>query len=263
MRVIVTRPLREALQWCAQFDKRGLETACWPLIEVRAASQPAAVQAAWWSLVDMDAALFVSANAVDYFWQQKPALPLVPLENNAIKTVAFAPGPGTAQALLAHGAARSQVFTPAANAVQFDSESLWQVVQPMVGAGFRLLVVRGTTAGATHDTGVGRDWFAQQVLSRGGTVQHVVVYERACPVWEGAQRAQASAAAADGSVWLFSSSEAITYLGRLLPGHSWQSARCICTHPRIAQAARKAGFGVVCESRPSLDAVAGSIESLG
>ncbi|MGE3348297.1 MAG: uroporphyrinogen-III synthase, partial [Ramlibacter sp.] len=38
-------------------------------------------------------------------------------------------------------------------------------------------------------------------------------------------------------------------------------ARAVATHPRIAQAAREAGFGVVCESRPALADVVASIES--
>jgi uroporphyrinogen-III synthase len=63
-------------------------------------------------------------------------------------------------------------------------------------------------------------------------------------------------------VWLFSSSEAVANLQSLLPDQSWQQARAVATHPRIAQAARTAGFGVVCESRPILGAVVASIESL-
>jgi len=62
-------------------------------------------------------------------------------------------------------------------------------------------------------------------------------------------------------VWLFSSSEAIANLQLLAPGQSWQQARAVATHPRIAQAARAAGFGVVWESRASLDDVLASIES--
>ncbi|HPL79671.1 MAG TPA: uroporphyrinogen-III synthase, partial [Burkholderiaceae bacterium] len=37
----------------------------------------------------------------------------------------------------------------------------------------------------------------------------------------------------------------------------------VATHPRIAASARRAGFGVVCESRPTLEAVMSSIKSSG
>jgi uroporphyrinogen-III synthase len=48
----------------------------------------------------------------------------------------------------------------------------------------------------------------------------------------------------------------------MLPAQTWESARAVTTHPRIAKAARSAGFGVVWESRPTLDAVVASIESV-
>ena len=65
----------------------------------------------------------------------------------------------------------------------------------------------------------------------------------------------------DGSVWLFSSAEGLDSLPRL-PTGDWSHARAIATHPRIAEAARAAGWGVVIESRPSVDDIVASIESL-
>jgi uroporphyrinogen-III synthase len=61
---------------------------------------------------------------------------------------------------------------------------------------------------------------------------------------------------------LFSSSEAIGNLVQAVPQQSWKQAKALATHPRIAQAARKAGFAVVCESRPTLADVVASIESM-
>jgi uroporphyrinogen-III synthase len=66
----------------------------------------------------------------------------------------------------------------------------------------------------------------------------------------------------DGSVWLLSSSEAAANLNALMPGLPLQNACAVATHPRIAHAARVAGFKVVTESRPMLDAVARSIKLL-
>jgi uroporphyrinogen-III synthase len=45
-------------------------------------------------------------------------------------------------------------------------------------------------------------------------------------------------------------------------GQSWHRARAVATHPRIAQAARAAGFSQVCEARPEMAALVASIESL-
>jgi uroporphyrinogen-III synthase len=73
----------------------------------------------------------------------------------------------------------------------------------------------------------------------------------------------ARAAATDGAVWLFSSSEAVANLQACLPGQDWGAARALTTHGRIAEAARAAGFGVVREARPALADILASLESAG
>ena len=81
------------------------------------------------------------------------------------------------------------------------------------------------------------------------------VYERQAPQLSSAQLDVVKAASQDGSVWLFSSSEALANLLRqpaLNGGVNWRQARAIATHPRIAEAVRNAGWGVVQESRPML-----------
>jgi uroporphyrinogen-III synthase len=70
-----------------------------------------------------------------------------------------------------------------------------------------------------------------------------------------------AAAARDNSVWLLSSSEAITNM-RLASNVNWSQARAIATHPRIAQAAKDAGFGVVYQTRPTIEDIAASLESV-
>ena len=120
-----------------------------------------------------------------------------------------------------------------------------------------MLIVRG---GDASGQAAGRDWLAEQIAAVGARVETVVAYLRAVPQLDASQRALAQGGATDG-VWLLSSSQAIAHLQVLFPGQQWQSARAVATHPRIAQAARRAGFGVVCESRPSLDAVVAALES--
>ena len=90
----------------------------------------------------------------------------------------------------------------------------------------------------------------------------LVTYRRARPVLDTAQLALARAAALDGSVWLFSSSEAVHNLQDGLPGQDWRGARAIATHARIAEAASRAGFGQVLQVRPALPDILASIESL-
>jgi uroporphyrinogen-III synthase len=88
-----------------------------------------------------------------------------------------------------------------------------------------------------------------------------VAYTRAAPAWGEAQCAAARQAAGDGSLWLFSSSEAANNLRSLLPGQDWSRARALATHPRIAQSVRALGFGDVQATHPGWDAVLASIES--
>jgi uroporphyrinogen-III synthase len=140
------------------------------------------------------------------------------------------------------------------------------VIKADVQPGHRVLIVRGTQEsgeGTNHPAaGEGRDWFAQQVQTSGGQVEFVVAYRRQPPVLGINMVALVQTAARDGSVWLFSSSEAVTNLKAACPGLSWSQARAVATHERIAEAARDAGFAAVLVSRPDLSELVASIESL-
>ncbi len=153
-----------------------------------------------------------------------------------------------------------QIDAPSSgDAGQWDSEHLWMKVQQQVTAGKKVLILRGEDVGTPTAS---RDWLAQQIRARGAVVEIATVYHRSPPVWSKEQKAMAERCAVDGSIWLFSSSQAIAHLQLLLPGRRWNAAKCIATHPRIAQAAQAAGFGVVCTSRPGVQEVAISLKSL-
>ncbi|GKS74205.1 uroporphyrinogen-III synthase [Acidovorax sp. SUPP950] len=268
-RAIVTRPERDAAQWVVALHARGIEATALPLIAIAGCSHPDAVAAlrrAREGFGDYRAVMFVSANAVRYFFESNRPPAHDPLGHTAIKTRAWSPGPGTAQALRDSGMPAARIDQPAATAGQFDSESLWERVQPQVQPGDRILIVRGAQGEADGPSdaaqgGTGREWLAQQIAAAGGQVEFVAAYERAAPQLTPAQQALATQAATDGSLWLFSSSEAIAHLAAALPGQDWREARALVTHPRIAQAADALGFGAVRQCRPALDDVVASIES--
>jgi uroporphyrinogen-III synthase len=270
VQVIVTRPALEAARWVQQLGARGISAAALPLIDIApcadAASQ-AALQQARAQLAHYQAVMFVSVPAVRHFLMQKEALaPYLPALI-AISTRAWAPGPGTARALQQAGWPAARLDAPPAEAAQFDSEALWQRVAPQVQPGARVLVVRGramdTDAGsadaAAGRKGQGRDWLAQQVEAAGGMVETVVAYERAAPLWGPEQRRLAHAAVAARSWWLLSSSLAVRHLRQALPDLPLAQARALATHPRIAAAARAAGFGLVCDCRPTVEDVAAAL----
>jgi uroporphyrinogen-III synthase len=268
MRVIVTRPEREALSWLAALSRRGVEALALPLIRIAPVSDPAEVRAAWQRVDDYAALMFVSGAAVDQFFAARqsshrdlgPPLPARPR--------LWATGPGTVAALLRQGVDPARIDAPPGDSRQFDSEALWRVVQADVRAGDRVLIVRGddespgATVAAADAPGAGRDWLARRLVQEGARVEFVLAYRRCAPVLSPAQVAAARVAAHDGSVWVFTSTQAVLHLGACLPGQDWAGARAIATHERIAAAARAAGFGVVRESRPRVDDVVASIESI-
>ena len=269
MRVIVTRPRKEARQWVDALMEGGYDARSLPLISVLPAPDPTAVVAAWSRLTDFAAVMFVSGNAIDHFFALKPPLAPEFIENDAIKIRAFITGPGSLSALRRAGIEQGCIDMPDRDVGQFDSEALWSVVANRIQPGYRVLIVRGADSasagsgdGSKPSEGAGRDWFANRVCEAGGLVEFVVSYQRCRPDLLADDLTLVREAAADGSVWLFSSSEAIANLCALCPGQDWSRGRAVVTHSRIALAARDAGFSVVYESRPTLVALMASIESL-
>jgi uroporphyrinogen-III synthase len=286
MQVIVTRPRLEADSWVKQLRARHLDAVALPLIHIGAPADSTGVAQAWQNLHQYSAVMFVSSNAVRYFYQSNRHIASVLHADVATKNIANVPmidhmqprmwatGPGTREALLAQSVPADVIDAPALDAPQFDSEALWARVQSQVKPGDKVLIVRGCSAeGADHEgtpiTPItpmnGRPWLADQLTAAGVQVDMVLSYLRSAPVFDAAEQALMVRACSDWSLWLLSSSEAVGHLSALLqalPEVSLVTARALATHPRIAQAARAAGFGVVYESRPLLADVVASIESL-
>jgi len=254
-RVIVTRPAREAQRWVAALRAAGLDAVALPLIVIDTLPPPAAQLATRLPLDRYDALMFVSAAAVEHFFARHAhAADLQAMPR------CWATGPGTTRALLDAGVPAATIDAPSAQAIQLDSEALWERVQAQVLAGARVLIVRGGDASG-HATG--RDWLARQIEAAGGVVDTQVAYRRLPPSF-GADDMQLAMEGARGeATWLFSSSEAIANLCQALPGTAWQAARAVATHARIAQAAQDAGFGLVRTSAPTMAALVASIEFAG
>jgi uroporphyrinogen-III synthase len=259
--VIVTRPAADARHWVDQLRQEGFAAEALPLIAIAPGSDTAALAQARQALGRYAACMFVSGNAVEYFFKT----PLAGAEGLPPSLRLMAPGPGTVAALLAAGVPAAQVDAPADSAGQFDSEALWAVVGERDWRGRRVLVVRGESPDAAGGAvSSGRDWIARQWEAAGAQVDFVGVYQRRAPQLSDQQLARARAASADGSVWLFSSSEALANLTRLpaLAGVDWRKARAVATHPRIEEAVRAAGWGVVVASRPALKDIRDTLASI-
>jgi uroporphyrinogen-III synthase len=247
--VLVTRPAAQAKTWVERLRARGIDAEPLPLIEIAAPVDGAALGSAWTELATCRLVVFVSANAVLHFFAARPAGLDWPEGVEAA-----APGSGTAEALREAGIADAAIVMPAADAAQFDSESLWARLHGRAWRGARVLVVRGDG---------GRDWLGERLVGAGAQVETVSAYRRLAPSFAGVERERLDAALADAAaVWLFSSSEAIANLEHAAGARPWHAARAVATHPRIAARARSLGFGVVALAGPGLDAVVACIQSI-
>lgn len=282
MKIIVTRPRLEAEVWVKQLRALHFDAVALPLIHIGAPADNQDVTKAWVNLDQYSAVMFVSSNAVRYFYPSNMPLAgefiaytaiknIVNPEIKATKPRMWATGPGTRDALLAQSVPADLIDSPDSDAVQFDSEALWSRVQHQVKAGDKVLIVRGSSENSKDVEGAesvrmnGRPWLADQLTAAGVQVDIVISYERRAPVFDAAELALLRQTSTDPSIWLLSSSEAVANL-QAITDVNWPNvkanARAIATHPRIAQAARDAGFGVVYESRPLLVDVVASIESM-
>ena len=264
--VVLTRPQAEALHWQQRLQALGVATAVLPLIDIvpaQDAATRAALDTARQQLDRYRALMFVSPNAVRGFLAAPGIGAALAAALAAGTTRCWAPGPGTRLALQAAGIAAHAIDSPAPDAAQFDSESLWAVVAPQIDAHSRVLIVRGASQDAPAALqGSGREWLSRQLQAQGAQVELIGVYTRQCP----APTPQLLAALAQHCqpspvVWLFSSSEAIAHLQQLLPQQDWRSQHALTTHPRIAEAALAAGFGTVRQCKPGVEEVRASIES--
>jgi uroporphyrinogen-III synthase len=254
VRVIVTRPAAQAVDWVLRLAAKGIDAVALPLIAIEPLPDAAELIAAWHGLAQQRLAIFVSPNACEQFFALRP--PAVAWPD---RVYAGAPGPGTTRVLIGFGVPPSQIIEPAETASQFDSESLWAQLALHDWHDAGVLILRGD---------VGRDWLAGVLRSHGARVTHLAAYRRVLPVLSdvelGLLRDCVDAPAS--FLWLFSSSEAIDNLAELtrrIPDVDWGESLAIATHPRISDGLRRLGFARVQESRPLLDDLVACIQSFG
>lgn len=241
MRLVVTRPQPQADAWVRRLATAGLSASAVPLLHTEACGDVTSPEAQR-RIAQAVGLVFVSPAAVAHFFEQAEAAAW-PSDRWAA-----APGPGTADRLLAAGVPAPCIVQPAADAPQFDSEALWQQLQRRLRPGAQVVIVRGDG---------GRNWLADTLRAAGADVDFVQAYRRTAPRLQPPEQAALRAALAQPAqhLWLFSSAEAIGHLETLAPGADWRPSMALATHPRIEARARALGFGQVFFSRPSFDAV--------
>lgn len=249
-RLLVTRPQPQADEWVVRLQALGIDALALPLQALVPLVDPAPLVQSWSELQTAAApglVVFVSPGAVNHFFASAPAAACWPSQVFAAVT-----GPGSSAALRAAGVPPACIMEPPPDSAQFDSEALWNGMAGRNWQGLDAWVVRGDG---------GRDWLAARLQCAGARVKFVQAYARVLPQWTWQQRQQAETAHAQpqSQSWLFSSSQALANLMQLLPGREWTQSLAWATHPRIAQAARQAGFGTVHSVAPRPEAVASAL----
>ena len=244
----MTRPAAQAGAWVERLRAYGIEAEALPLLAIEPVADLAALQSAWRSLARAALVMFVSPNAVQGFFAARPSQVPWPADLRAA-----AVGPGTVQALVTAGVPPELCVAP--QDPPFDSGQLWALLRDAPWAGRQVLVVRGDG---------GRDEFAQALRGAGALVTFEQAYARTRPRWSAGEVALAERArqAPGEYVWLLSSAEAVGHLPALLPATDWSCAAAIASHPRIAEAARRLGFGRVREAAPTLPAIVEALHAL-
>lgn len=178
---------------------------------------------------DYDLIVFVSSNAVEGYASQ-----LAQQQDWPVSTLAACVGLTTAQSIRENFGRAVQVLHPAEHDTQ-DSESLWRVMIAGAKMPERVLILRGQD---------GRDWLAEQFMSRGVTVQLHAAYCRERATWSSALQTQFSMWAKNDIwlVWLLTSPHGIESVMAQLKhfGLMGWASRCsyIVTHPRLVEMVR-------------------------
>ncbi|MDR5819521.1 fused uroporphyrinogen-III synthase HemD/membrane protein HemX [Caballeronia sp. LZ043] len=273
--VIVTRPAGQSSTLLARLASAGFDTLEFPLIDIAPVADDAPLRAALDQLyLPPDAperyalVVFVSPNAIDHAFSRLAA----PWPADLPVAVV---GPGSVTALARQGvhAPAQRVITPSAEKAdpRFDSEALYAAIEAEFGAtgleGRRVLIVRGDG---------GREWLAERLVAAGARVEKAAAYRRVLPE-PSMQKWERVHALLTGEppmqdvphAWLLTSSEGVRNLNELAYEHltadeiaRLKRAPLVCPHPRIAEAARGAGFDRMTVSGAGDDRIVHALETL-
>ena len=215
LRVLVTRPAHQAAPLLGMLEAAGAIAHSLPLLAIAPPQDPAAARAALRAHGDADLWLFTSANAVE------GAMALHP-ENWPRRLLAL--GQGSARALARYG---HVAMAPEGG----RSEDLLQWPELKAVQGQRILIVTGEG---------GRRLLVDTLTARGARVAQACCYRRERVTHAPAEVAQALA---DSEVLVLTSGEALEALLALAPVETLTARTLLLPSPRVAAAARAAGFG--------------------
>lgn len=238
--IVVTRPARQSTALVQQLASLGATPIAFPAIVILPPSDRTSLDRAHANLDRYDLAFFVSANAVEYGAPDPARWPA--------HLLAFAPGPGTADALIGCGIVN--VVTPSS---RFDSEGLLELRALTSVVGKRAVIFKGED---------GRDLTAAALRARGASVDEVVCYRRARPkasaegLLESMRAGRVHAITITSSEGLDNLADVVGENGRML----LKQIPLFVPHPRIAAHARSQGFTPIETAGADAGLIAGLLE---
>ena len=223
--IVITRPARQAAGLASQVAAIGGTPLIFPAVVILPPGDVSALERVRRELATYDAAVFVSANAVEYGVGDTAQWPP--------RLMCFAPGPGTAAALAAVGVSDVQIPV-----TSMDSEGLLALPELESVAGKRIIIFRGSG---------GREHLGNTLAQRGASVEYVECYRRARPT-AGVQGLVDAWREGRVDAVTVTSSEGLDNLWSLLDadGRAHLAATPVfAPHSRIAEHARSLGMARV------------------
>jgi uroporphyrinogen-III synthase len=232
-KIVVTRPLVQALPFAERLRDAGHDAVVFPLLEILPLPDRAPLRKALHDLSSYALVVFISPNAIDAaFRELNPWPSRVPL---AVM------GEGSRQALAQHGLtdANATIFSPR-DPLRTDSQTLLEALDLDALRGKRVMIIRGES---------GRELLGDALSAEGVDVVQVAAYRRAAPELNEARRAQLRELTATDNDWIVTSSEALRILMDMLrqldggdPVAKMQRQRLVVPHARIAETASALGL---------------------
>ncbi len=225
LKIVVTRPRNQAVQLVRSIEQTGGVALLFPLLDIAAVQDTRELDEQISRLAQIDLAIFISPNAVNYGIAAIRAAGDIP-QKLKIATV----GQGSAKALRELG-----IVDIIAPTQRFDSEGLLALPELQNVAGWHVMVFRGDG---------GRELLGDTLKARGATVEYATCYVRSKPQQDAGVLLNAKPDAIT-----VTSSEALGYLWQILGQMLDDRARAMLRstpifvpHQRIAELALQQGW---------------------
>jgi uroporphyrinogen-III synthase len=218
--LVLTRPASRQQGLIEVLTCNGMTVLAMPALSIEPLIAPEIIQS---DLKFYNLIVFVSRAAVEHFPSD--------LHLDLSQTHMAAVGDPTALAIRQRFGPLATVLCSPEGARQ-DSETLWQVLSPVLTSLSRVLIVRAET---------GRDWLSDQLSSKGCQVDLIAVYARKPCSWsaEQVQKLNVALTLKVPLIWLFTSAESVEVVASQFNVLGIEASQAIqgvvVTHPKVLE----------------------------